>query len=457
MIEVFRLPLPPGAGRRYRHGWHSWSVTGWVDRDRELRPTPVREYRIMGGDPELGGAGSAVGAVELPDDGAIVVGSLGLDGSVSVEGDELVGRGPAEWGVYSNRTDSAFAAYAEDLGALLGSRRVDPGPVWCSWYAYGPSIDDLLIRGLVDDLGDLPFAVVQIDDGWQRAIGDWEPGGSFPAGMEGIAGRIRESGRVAGLWLAPFLADARSELAREHPEMLLRDGAGGPVEAAFNWGGPAYALDVTRSDVLDVVGETVRQARSWGFDYLKLDFLYAAALPGTRPEEIGREAAYRQAVEVIREAAGDDCYLLACGAPIVASLGVVDGIRVGPDTAPFWENVDRVGHLRDRAGPGVADAIATTLNRLWLRDLIAVDPDVAFFRSRYCLLTPEQRGLTSDLARVCGFRSTSDPPAWLEPDERAELEEFLSTTPSVQPLGHYRFEIDGREVDFTPIVESRPW
>jgi alpha-galactosidase len=455
-----RLALPEGAGRFYRHGWHSWSVTGWVDRDAVLEPTPVREYRIMGDDLPPPGerlGGSAVGGVELPDGGVLVLGSLGLDGRVSVEARELVGRGPAACVTYAGPRAEAFAGYASDLEAVLGARSADPGPVWCSWYSFGPGITSALMGEVVDDLGDLPFAMVQIDDGWQEAIGDWAPGGSFPEGMEAAAERIRRSGRRAGIWLAPFLADARSELARRHPEMLLRDGDGCPVEAAFNWGGPAYALDVTRDDTLEMLAELVHRVCSWGFDYLKLDFLYAAALPGMRPEGIGREAAYRVGIEAIRAAAGEDAFLLACGAPIAASLGVFDAIRIGPDTAPYWENADRVRHLGDRAGPGLADAIATSANRLWLKDLIGLDPDVAFFRSRHCLLAPEQRQLGADLGRICGFRSTSDPPGWLDAHERAQLEAFLSERPAVEQVGDYRFLVDGRDVDLTEIVEGRPW
>ena len=170
-----------------------------------------------------------------------------------------------------------------------------------------------------------------------------------------------------------------------------------------------------------------------------------------------RESAYRRAIEVIREAAGDDVYLLACGAPVIPSIGVFDGIRVGPDVAPYWDNEDRTVHLADRAGPGTADAIATSLSRFWLRPVIDIDPDVAYFRSRYTLLSHDQRRSLVDLAHVCGFRATSDPLEWLDAAERAELESFLTVEPEITQVGRYRFLVDDREVDFTDIVEARPW
>lgn len=441
--------------RFYRHGWHSWSPTGWLDPSVPRRPVPIPEYRMMGDDPrhglDTGWGGAHLGAVER-DSGVHLIGALDLDTRVDwVEG-ALSPSGHGEWFEATGSEPDVFAGYASALAERLGARVRDPGPVWCSWYAYYGAVTGQDIRKELDGLGNLPFAVVQIDDGWQAGIGDWEANAKFDHDMRVMADQIGSTGRTPGLWLAPFLANADSRLAASHPEFLLRNGDADPVAAAFNWGGPALALDVTNPDVVEYVAETCRRAvERWGFGYLKLDFLYAGAL--------GRdgEQGYRMAVEAIRQAVGDECYLLACGAPIIPSIGVFDGIRVGPDVAPFWENVDRVVHLHDRAGPGAADAIANSVARLWLRDVIAVDPDVVYFRSRNNLLTADQRGLLIDLAQVCGFRAVSDPIDWLDSREREALEAFLTERPPVERRDRNRFTIAGRPVDFGPVVEERPW
>jgi hypothetical protein len=36
----------------------------------------------------------------------------------------------------------------------------------------------------------------------------------------------------------------------------------------------------------------------------------------------------------------------------------------------------------------------------------------------------------------------------------ADLRDYLEATPAIQRLGHYRFRIDGRDVDFTPAVAT---
>ena len=197
--------------------------------------------------------------------------------------------------------------------------------------------------------------------------------------------------------------------------------------AGRNWGGPCHALDVTHPDAEPFLAEVLRPVVDAGFTFLKLDFLFAAALPGHRRDDsLSGEAAYRHGVETIRRIVGDDVYLLACGAPVIASLGVFDGIRIGPDVAPWWEQADVTSYLHDVTGPSTRYAVTTSAHRLWLSAVIDTDPDVAYFRSRQCLLTKEQMALLQDLARIAGFRATSDPPRWLDEAERADLRSFLA-------------------------------
>jgi alpha-galactosidase len=205
-------------------------------------------------------------------------------------------------------------------------------------------------------------------------------------------------------------------------------------------------LDAGKEEVLAWVEGLIRKVCSWGYDYLKLDFLYAASLPGAEGE--GR---YRVAMERIRQAAGD-AYLLFCGAPVLASLGLADGLRVGPDVAPYWDNEDRSTWLGDPTGPGLRNALRTTLHRLWLRENVQVDPDVVFFRTRFNLLSPETMRLQEVLARYTGFKATSDPPSWLLPEEEVRLRGFLTEEGGVERLGPYRFRFGEEVLDYAPLL-----
>ncbi len=133
---------------------------------------------------------------------------------------------------------------------------------------------------------------MQVDDGWQKIVGDWEPNEKFPSGMAALAGRITGAGMTAGLWLAPFIALPGSE---PNPEFLLRDAAGAPVVAGHNWGTAYWALDLTHPGVQEHLAALIhRVVHEWGFSYLKLDFINAGAVPGARHSRgAPREQAYR--------------------------------------------------------------------------------------------------------------------------------------------------------------------
>jgi alpha-galactosidase len=451
----------------YRHGWQSWSLTTWHEPDFPLPTQKPAILHPLQTDPvyarQAAPNGSWLGAVEFEPGKILLLGALDMEAHVAFQGQQspvdashLNGWYEADsgdWFVGYGDEQTVFARYAELLGERLGSAPGKPTPrVWCSWYSLRTAITQDLLHQVLDGLGDLPFDVFQIDDGWQISVGDWEPNEKFPSGMEALAAKIRASDRTPGLWLAPLLVLPSSTLFRQHPDWLLRKANGKPVSAGINWGERLYALDTTHPEALDWLKALMKQVRAWGFDYLKLDFLYAGALPGKRHEEMPREAAYRQGLQVMREAMGEDAYFLACGAPIIPSLGLCDALRVGPDVSGEWENYRNAVLLYNQTTPGTRNAIRTSLNRLWLNPLVATDPDVTYFSSQQNSLNAEQKRLLQDLALVCNFKATSDLPQWLREDEREELRAFLEASPKVKRTGSTTFELDGRKVDFKSAV-----
>ncbi|MDH5294626.1 MAG: alpha-galactosidase, partial [Acidimicrobiia bacterium] len=288
------------SARFYQHGWQSWSATGWRPVDRPVRHPLVEDHLRQATDPaRIGGrpGGSAVGAIETGSGEVELLGALDLDGWVWLDDGRLTGDGAGEWFTFRGPESEALAAYARRLGDRFGTRRRESGPVWCSWYSFFRDISEPALLSVLSDLGTLPFSTFQIDDGWQRSNGDWQANAKFPSGMEAFADRIAIEGRTPGLWLAPFLADADSALVARFPQMLLRDEDGAPLVGARNWGGDTYVLDVGRDDVLEWVADLTLTVVGWGYHYLKLDFLYAPALPTSSVDERPREVLYRRALE----------------------------------------------------------------------------------------------------------------------------------------------------------------
>src|SRR5690606_26426046 len=98
----------------------------------------------------------------------------------------------------------------------------------------------------------------QLDDGFQRAIGDWlETNEKFPSDLAGLAGSIAAAGRVPGLWIAPFLVAPDSQVATEHPDWIARRSDGvellpGMINPPWGGGlgGIMWTLDTTHPEVL---------------------------------------------------------------------------------------------------------------------------------------------------------------------------------------------------------------
>ncbi len=444
----------------FQHGWHSFSATGWIDPSLPPEPIAIPALRMVADDPahtsDTWHSGAGLGAIVDHTGEVLLLGALGLDARVHLIDGELVGRtehgAEVAWFIARGSDPDVFTQYARQVGNHLG-RRLAPSPrLWSSWYSYYEDITEAELRTTLDTVGSWPVDVFQVDDGWQQAVGDWEANNDFPSGMADLATRIQAAGVRPGLWIAPFIAWPSSRLFQEHPDWFVAGDDGSPLPVGHNWRDWYYALDLSRDDVLDHIAQVIATACGWGFSLLKLDFLFAGAVPGIRHAAMPREAMYRRAVDRIRQAAGDGTYLLACGAPIMASVGVFDAIRISSDVSPFWDNpvlTEVVGATSEVSTRG---AIATSLHRLWLREVIATDPDVVFFRTRYNLMDASQRRDLQDLAVLAGFRGTSDPPGWLSDEEVDELIAYLATDPQVIHLDGYRYTIDGRPVDLTRLA-----
>lgn len=283
-----------------------------------------------------------------------------------------------------------LGAYAQAVALTHGFSGSEDSPLsgWCSWYHYYQKIQvpDVLenIQAARALRHRLPLDLIQLDDGFEHAVGDWlafSP--NFLQGVAPLAGEIKNQGFTPGLWLAPFIVDPRSSLARAHPDWLLRGRLNRPVNAGYTfWGTFATALDLTHPAALDYAAQVTRTAaREWGYPFLKLDFLYAAALPGKRRDPTRTRAQIlRRGLEALRQAAGEDCFLLGCGCPLGSAIGLVDGMRVSSDVSEEWEPSYAGIHTFFRHEPdfpSARNAIHNSLTRAFLhRRWWLNDPDV---------------------------------------------------------------------------------
>lgn len=309
--------------------------------------------------------------------------------------------------------------YAGEVAREMRARVPErPLAGWCSWYQFYNRVSEADVLRNLEEIrsASYPLDFVQVDDGYQSATGDWlTPNDRFPSGMKELATRIRDAGYTAGLWLAPLLLHEDSQTLRDRPELALRT-PGGDTWYVETWLGRCAVLDCTKPEAEEWLRGIIRTVvHEWGYRYLKLDALaYAAANPGdVRYAQPGTTAPahLRRALEIIRDAAGDDTFLLGCTCHFGPAIGLVDAMRVGADVKELWA---------DGATPSVRHAVRLSLMRNWMHGRWWVnDPDCLIARDTDTSLTePEVRFLATGIALSGGMVVSGDDLAKLSPGRR---------------------------------------
>lgn len=256
---------------------------------------------------------------------------------------------------------------------------------WCSWYYYFAHIDeDELIKNLEIikvDKRTFNIDIFELDDGYQRAMGDWlETNSKFKSGLKTISKKIRDADLIPGIWTAPFMVRKDSSIFKDNPDWILKDKHSRPVVSLWNpnWGifGKSYALDVTHPGVQNYIKDLFSTLTyEYGFGFLKIDFLYAGCLPGLRYDpSLTLAEVMRLGLALIRKSCKPQTLILGCGCPLGPAIGMVDTMRIGDDVTPYWS-----GFVSEFLGQGfeqlsTKNCIRNTLTRTlmqkkwWLND-----------------------------------------------------------------------------------------
>lgn len=300
--------------------------------------------------------------------------------------------------VISDEYEKAFDTYFEQMDVVCRENKRRNG--YTTWYNYYGGITENDVNRDLKSISKLDTRVdcFQIDDGYQRAIGDWLVTDSkkFPSGMKKIADDIQSNGMIAGLWLAPFAGVPSSNLFKEHKDWFIKGKNGKPYNTGHNWGG-FYSLDIYNEEarayikhVFDVV------LNVWGYDLVKLDFLYGACVLPIHNKTRGEIMC--DAMDLLRECCGDKL-ILGCGVPLMPAFGKVDYCRIGSDIALNWKQRKNI----TREDVSTPHAVCNTIfrrhlnGRAWMND-----PDVFLLRDTNIKTTFEQRKLQSKINSLFG-------------------------------------------------------
>jgi hypothetical protein len=426
------------------------------------------------------------------------------DGNVSLtpQIDYGAWRVPSEGDFGEVMVFGAFADLRDGLeayGKALAARnhvQIKPAPCgYCTWYSNKH-------RGCGDEESTAEFAQVaaeklvpygmnffQIDDGWQLGASNNGPNKNFTAhnhdgpyrsGIKATADRLHSLGLKTGLWFMPFSGNFDDPWFADKQDFFVRSAIDYPLAGEKNtrrfpninqkkgapyetfWGGTA--LDMTFPKTQAYVRDMVRRiAREWGCDYFKIDGMWNGAAVEQLyvndeylPDDIGNQIfadpsasnieAYRTGLSLVREAAGDDVFILGCNISqnmrtMNASIGYVDAMRIGPDNGPSWEGI--------RLGPWRATNRYFYNGRVWWND-----PDPVYVRDEIPL--KHAQAITSWAAISGQLYAFSD---WL-PDLSAERVNVLRRTmpnhgkTSVRPVDLFTSDLARVWVLTDPAVEN---
>ncbi|WP_282937007.1 glycoside hydrolase family 36 protein [Paenibacillus sp. RC67] len=243
---------------------------------------------------------------------------------------------------------------------------------WCSYYCLRPMTAQGLYenaRGIAERIPELKR--IQIDGGYEAHNGDWLiPRPSLGADMKTICDGIRAEGVEAAGYISPFIISTESNLFKEHPDWLVHDEQGNPINEIGRkreW----YMLDGTHPEAQNYLRHISRVMHDeWGIRYFKLDFLAYGCLPGgvRYDSNATRVEAFRLGIKAIVDEVGSDSFVLGCNAPFWPILGLIHGNRVTNDIFRDWKHV--------------SDNARELFYRNWQHDTLWFnDPDVIVLES----------------------------------------------------------------------------
>lgn len=142
-----------------------------------------------------------------------------------------------------------------------------------------------------------------LDDGWFRgrrdersSLGDWEVDPDiWPDGLHPLVNYVRDRGMQFGLWIEPEMVSTDSELARNHPEWILRARSNSlPIEQRYQ-----QVLNLTLPEAWEHVRSRMDALiTEYQIDYLKWD--HNRDLVDAGNGSAGRAAVHEQTLECYR-------------------------------------------------------------------------------------------------------------------------------------------------------------
>lgn len=189
---------------------------------------------------------------------------------------------------YEPSAEAAMVDYGAELQQRQGTRSVATLPQngWFSWNHFFDTIDQPTVLTQASSLqalaGKSGFDLVEVDDGWENAWGDWTPNTKFGS-IETLAATLHAQGQRLGIWVAPWVVETTNPIIAAHPDWWVKTEAGAPfVYSPALTSHNLQIVDLSNPDALAWAVGNLTQLEAAGVDFFKLDYLYTGAFDGQR-------------------------------------------------------------------------------------------------------------------------------------------------------------------------------
>ncbi|MBQ1491922.1 MAG: alpha-galactosidase [Blautia sp.] len=348
---------------------------------------------------------------------------------------------------------------AKEIAGEMGTRHtMPPAYHWCSWYYQYQNMSQATLDGYLSSFKEYEpdFRYIQIDEGYCPSLGDWLlPNHLYPQGLSGAARSIQEAGFVPGIWIGPFMVGSNSKLYRDHPDWIIRYKDGRPLIKIQSYNEPKafglsdgeyYVLDASHPGALGYLKEVFETLYGQGYRLFKCDFMLwnsvDTSLVARYDASLTSFEILRRVLSVIREAIGEESYLLGCIAPFLPFLGFADGMRIAGDVGASWDGVYGPKNLLREL---VADQY---FNLIYWQN----DPDAILLRDYEIFLSDTESESIALLQALSGGVVTTSEDLGRLSMERRKLLSFL------KPSGFHkaRFPYLGEEREELVLVQDLP-
>ncbi len=302
---------------------------------------------------------------------------------------------------------------------------------WCSWYAFGKKINEKTIleqASWISAHPDIPLEYVLIDDGWETKLGDWQEADpiKFPHGLKFLVNRIRHLKLKPGIWIAPFLVNSNSQLAKHHSEWLVKDANGQYIE-----GSKFSLLDrflphkrlildlnqpAARAHIMGIIDNLINEYK---FELLKLDFLYAQHFNPLLKQNDVPDRLLSEFLQEIKDKY-PHLYTIGCGCPLIPAIGRVSAMRISEDIA--IPRLKGIPFLNSQVHSWLLKQLKVNLDdRYFTRQFWNLDPDVFIIDPSFGFTRQQILQLQKLIIDAGGLKFLGDDLTRLSPQELTDF------------------------------------